>query len=507
MNRRDFIGAIGVAAGALGVGGILSNAATTDAVAPNILLIYADDLGFGDLGCYGAEKIPTPNLDRLAERGVRFTSAHSSSGVCTPSRYALLTGRYHWRDFYWIVNSFDKSVFKPGILTLPEMLREAGYSTACVGKWHLGWDWNALRTEGEPGVGKNHYSSFDWSKSIPGGPLDQGFDYYFGDAVINFPPYTWIENDRVVQAPDTMMNTRVWKPIKEGKWECRPGPMISGWDPYEVMPTLTSKSIERIRAGKDDEKPWFLYHSLPSPHAPIIPNDEFDGKSEAGPYGDFVVELDHHCGRILAALEETGQSENTIVLFTSDNGPEHYAYARDQKFDHWSSAPFRGLKQDIYEGGHRVPYILSWPRVVESGRVCPALTSQIDLMRTLAAVLNINLSDGDAIDSENQLPVWKGELPSVRNTLVNNTRKGKFAVRQDDWLLINAKTGYTRRPAMARNWEKKHGYVSDDESPVELYNIAKDKGQRHNLASQHPEKVEQLRELLDSIQQKGGMAN
>ena len=369
---------------------------------PNILILYADDLGFGDLGCYYENsKIPTPNLNELAKESVRFTDGHSSSGICTPSRFAMLTGRYHWRDFHGIVNVFGDSVFKLERLTLPEMLKEKGYATAAIGKWHLGWDWSAIRNkEGQLGP-----EAFDWSKSIPNGPLAHGFDYYFGDTVINFPPYCWIENDKVVKAPDMLMDTKKWKPIKEGNWECRPGPMVSDWDPYENIPTTTKKGVEYIKAQAKMEEPFFLYFAYPSPHAPIIPNDEFDGKSKAGPYGDFVHETDHSIGQILKALKDSGQAENTIVIFSADNGPEHYAYARDARFDHWSAHPFRGLKRDIYEGGHHVPFMIKYPGVTKPGTVNEALVSQIDHSQQGGAIGagGVRL---EQVDSERPARAW-----------------------------------------------------------------------------------------------------
>ena len=236
---------------------------------------------------------------------MRFTDGHSSSGICTPSRYALLTGRHHWRDFHGIVNALGGSVFKPERLTLPEMLKQEGYDTAAIGKWQVGWEWDAIPKPGTPKKSISH-SDFDWTKPVPDGPLAHGFDYYFGDTVINFPPYAWIENDRLVEAPDTMMDTKRWKPIKEGNWECRPGPMVSGWDPYQNIPTTTRKAVEFLIDPKRAEKPYFLYFALPAPHAPIIPNDEFDGKSQAGAYGDFVYEVDHAIGQLLEAVEKSG---------------------------------------------------------------------------------------------------------------------------------------------------------------------------------------------------------
>ena len=477
---------------------------------PNILILYADDLGYGDLGCYNpASKIPTPHLDRLASQGMRFTDGHSSSGICTPSRYAMLTGRHHWRDFHGIVNALGASVFKPERLTLPEMLRAKGYATAAIGKWHLGWDWDAIKKPGAKPRGEGRQQvwgpeAFDWSKPIPDGPLAHGFDSYFGDTVINFPPYCWIENDRVVAAPDTLMDTSKWKPIKEGNWECRPGPMITGWDPYQNIPETTRRGVQYIHSRKDADQPFFLYFAYPSPHAPIIPNDQFDGKSEAGPYGDFVYETDDSIGQLLRALEESGQAENTLVTFSADNGPEHYAYARDEKFGHWSAHPLRGLKRDFYEGGHRVPFLIKWPGVTQPGRVSDALVSQIDLMATLAAALGYELPADAAEDSHDLLPLLKGEVESVRCTHIHNTSAGRYAIRHGDWLLVDSKDGYVSRRDAA--WEARHGYPPDDDSPVELYNLKTDLAQKQNIAAAHPEKVAELQTLLKQIREQGHSA-
>lgn len=470
---------------------------------PNILLIYADDIGFGDLGCYNPDsKIPTPHLDKLASQGMRFTDAHSSSGICTPSRYAMLTGRHHWRDFHGIVNAFGKSVFKPGRLTLPEMLQAEGYHTACIGKWHLGWDWDAIR---KPGSKKNaiDFDDFDWSKPIPDGPLAHGFDHYFGDTVINFPPYCWIEDDKVLTPPDTMMDTAKWKKIKEGSWECRPGPMVTGWDPYENIPETTRRGVGYINSRKDSDKPFFLYFAYPSPHAPIIPNDRFDGKSMAGPYGDFVYETDDSIGLLLKALEDSGQAENTIVIFSADNGPEHYAYARDVKFGHWSSHPLRGLKRDIYEGGHRVPTIIKWPGVTEPGTVNGALVSQIDFMATLAAALGHELPASAAEDSHDLLPLLKGETDSVRTTHIHNTNANGYAIRDGKWLLIDAKSGYLSN--VGKGWEERHGYKPDKQAE-QLFDLGKDLAQKNNLADKHPERVAELQALLKKIRDQGHSA-
>lgn len=483
-------------------------ATSTDAAKkPNVLILYADDLGYGDLGCYNSKsRIPTPNLDRLAKAGMRFTDGHSSSGICTPSRYALLTGRHHWRKFHGIVGALGGTVFAPERLTMPEMLQSQGYQTACIGKWHLGWDWAAIRKPNAKAIKQGRktswsFDAFDWNKSIPDGPLAHGFDHYFGDTVINFPPYAWIEDEKLVDAPDTMMDTTKWKKIKEGNWECRPGPMITGWNPYDVTPTLTKRGVDYILGTKNSDNPFFLYFAYPGPHAPIIPNDKFDGTSKAGPYGDFVVEIDDSIGQLLKALKQAGKADDTVVIFTADNGPEKYAYARDEKFDHWSAKPFRGLKRDIYEGGHHVPFIVKWPGITKAGTVSDALISQIDIMGTVAAALNVKLPNEQAEDSYNQLPVLRGQKKSVRSTHIHNTRANSYAIRDGDWLLVDDKHGYMS----GRNakWEAKHKYPADDKAKAELYNLSKDIGQRTNLATKQPNRVKELRALLKKIREQG----
>lgn len=476
--------------------------------APNIVIIYADDLGYGDLGSYNSDsKIPTLHLDRLADEGMRFTDGHCSSGICTPSRYALLTGRHHWRKFHGIVSSFGDSAFDAEELTLPEMLQELGYATAAIGKWHLGWDWAAIRKEGaKPRKAARRNAvwgpeAYDWAKPIPNGPLAHGFDYYFGDTVINFPPYCWIENDRVVEAPDTMMDTGKWKPTKEGNWEARGGPMLTGWDPYDNIPMTTERGVEKIHELAKQDQPFLLYFAFPSPHAPIIPNDEFDGTSEAGPYGDFVVETDAACGRLMAALEEAGVADNTIVIFSADNGPENYAYPRDENFDHWSAEPLRGLKRDIYEGGHRVPFIVKWPGKVEAGAVSEALVSQIDLMATLAAALGYELPDDQAVDSHDLLPLLTGKTHEGRRSHVHNTFKDTYAMRDGDWLLIEGQNGYHNNGY--KDWEKRRDYPADNTLTVELYNLRSDIEQSNDLAAEYPEKVVELQALLKKIREQG----
>ena len=475
---------------------------------PNIVIIYADDLGYGDLSSYsGDSKISTPSLDKLAAEGMRFTDAHSSSGICSPSRYALLTGNYHWRRQHGIVNAFGKPFFQDGEMTLASMLKTQGYHTAAIGKWHLGYDWDAVKKPGAKPkkVGKKSaYASdaFDWSKTVPGGPLSRGFDYYFGDGTINFPPYCWMENDKAIVAPTEDLDLKGMK-TKEGGWEFRPGPMVKGWDPYKVLPTLAKKSVEFINKQSKD-KPFFLYFALPSPHAPIIPNDEFDGKTKAGPYGDFVYQSDYIAGQVLKALKEKGLEENTLVIFSADNGPEKYAYPRIDKFDHVSMGKLRGLKRDIYEGGHRVPFIVRWPGKIKAGVVSNEVINQVDIMSTIAEIVGYKLSKENAVDSYSFLPVWKGESykSPLREATIQNTYKDMYAVRKGNYVLINAYTGqHSGAPA---SYHEKSGYPKPNKKGgPQLFDLSSDVSQKKDLAKDKPEMVKELQSILKKYREEG----
>ncbi|MFO0936881.1 MAG: arylsulfatase [Gemmataceae bacterium] len=462
---------------------------------PNIVIMLADDMGYGDLAIQNPDsKIPTPHMDRLAQSGMRLTDAHSSSGICTPSRYALLQGRYHWRKFHGIVNPFDPPVLDRDRVTLPSMLKAKGYRTACIGKWHLGWDWNAIKREGaKPGKGGYTSSDFDWTKRIPGGPLDFGFDSYFGDDVPNFPPYTWFENDRVLTAPTENLNTKV-RP-KEGSLETRGGPAVKDWDFYAVMPTLTKKAVEWIGQQKADE-PFFLYFPFTSPHAPIVPSQENQGKSKANGYGDYVAQTDATVGAVMKALKDRGLDQNTLVIFTSDNGPENYAYARVKNFQHRSMGPLRGVKRDLWEGGHRVPMIASWSNVIPAGKVSDALFSHVDIYATLASVVDSEIAKRSAEDSINQLPLLLERKTVLRESIVHNTQANGYAIRHQNWVLIDAKTGGIT--GVPKWYDESQGYKAN-ESQGELYNLKDDLAEKNNLYDAKPEKVAELKAMLEAI--------
>ena len=501
MNRFHSIFALATA-GLWGVAGFEAIAAP--AKLPNVVILYADDMGFGDLGANNPEsKIPTPNLDRLCTEGTRFLDAHSSSGVCTPSRYALLHGRYHWRKFHGIVNSFDEPVLDSDRVTLASLLAQKGYDTGCIGKWHLGWNWKDVRKPGvsEPKKGEGYApDAFDWSKPVTGGPLSHGFKSYFGDDVPNFPPYAWFENDRVA-TPPTVPVKPPDNPL-EGHWEARPGPSVQNWDFYAVMPKLTQRAEQWIRS-RDAARPFFLYFPFTSPHAPIVPAPEFRGKSKAGAFGDFVVQTDDTVGRVLNALKEKGLEQDTIVIFSADNGAEAYAYDRIRSFEHFSSGPFRGVKRDLWEGGHHVPMVVRWPGRVPAGRAAEGLMSQIDVYATVAAVVGAEVPNRSAEDSVNQLSFWKGEKPSARMSLVHNTNPKNYAVRLGDWLLVDAPTGGVSK---VPGWfDEQFGYAKNT-AKGELYNMAADRAQKQNLYDSMPEKVAELKAELARIQSAGEMA-
>ena len=483
---------------------------------PNIVIIYADDMGYGDLGCQNpASKIPTPNLDRLASQGMRFTDAHSASTVSSPSRYSLLTGRYHWRGYLkeGIVSQWGDPAIEEGRETIASMLKKEGYTTACIGKWHLGQIWPFKPRLGQADPGKKEWSSvsmngkdpwrpedFDWSRPIKDGPLTRGFDYYFGTGTINFPPYTWIENDRVVETPVEMLDLTNDQP-QEGAWECRPGPAAKNWDIRKVPVTLMEHAVRWINDRKNENRPFFLYYALPSPHAPIIPRENFRGKSEAGGFGDYVAETDWFIGNILDALKVNGFEDNTIVIFTSDNGPEYYAYERIRNFSHYSMDGFRGLKRDLWEGGHRIPFIVKYPGKVSPGAINEQIICQTDIMATIAGFLGISLPENAGEDSFDQSDLLlERSVVSARDHIIHHAINGVFAIRKGDWIMIEAPTGEVTAEPL---WRKEALNAIPDTTPLLLYNIDDDPQETRSVFASNQSKIEELKALLEKIREEG----
>ena len=462
---------------------------------PNIVIILADDMGIGDPGCYNTHsKISTPNIDRLASEGMKFTDAHSASAVCTPTRYSMLTGRYSWRTRLkkGVLWPWDKPLIENDRLTIAEMLRQQGYQTALIGKWHLGWNWPV--TDATPAV-KNNGARVDYSKPITGGPVDHGFDHYFGDDVPNFPPYTFIEDRKVTVVPTV---------VKPDSLYGRNGKMAPGWCLENVMPEITKRSVEYIAdASKDKSKPFFLFFSLTAPHTPIAPEDRFKGTSKAGAYGDFVREVDHVVGEIMDALKKNGIEDNTILIFTSDNGSP----ARNGKnwsgpigsvvkeYGHNPSGIYRGFKGDAWEGGHREPFIVKWPGTVKPGSVSDALITSMDIMPTVADVLGVKMPAGCAEDAVSFADVLKGKTDEAREYLVNHSLKGVFAIRKGRWKLIlsDRSGGFS---------DMLHPKGFGIETPGQLYDLEKDPGEKNNLWNEYPEMVKEMKEKLRLIKER-----
>jgi len=503
---------------------------------PNIVYILADDLGYGDLTCYNKDsKIPTPNLDRLAAQGVRFTDAHAPSALCTPTRYALLTGRYAWRTaLHGVLFPWGTPLIDAQRLTAPQLLKNHGYSTACIGKWHLGFDWPTK--DGQPATfNPDRPCNVDFTKPIANGPTTRGFDYYFGVDVPNFPPFCYIENDRTVGQPidpESIANfikmTTKHRDRFPGNWHTNMlpvgahtclwvGPILSDWNWEDIQPELGRRAEAFIeRASKDpSRKPFFLYFSLTGPHSPVVPTKEFISKSKAGDHGDFVVQIDAMIGQLMETLERAGVAENTIVIFTSDNGPDTCdsqwgAYNRALMFGHYSMGPLRGVKRDTWEGGHRVPFIVRWPAKIKPGGVSDEVISHVDFIATCAALLDAKLPENMAEDSYNVLPALLGEPHEkpIRPAMVLNSSMGDYAIRGGDWIYIDAPTGDSTLLANMPGggepvWLKRERGYTHDLTPGLLYNLKEDISQRHNLYAEHPEKVKELKALLEKYKTEG----
>jgi arylsulfatase A len=472
---------------------------------PNIVIIYADDLGYGDIQSYNPErgKIPTPNVDRLVSEGMRFTDAHSSSGVCSPSRYTLLTGRYHWRTRLQngIVGRWGPPVIPPDRLTIAGLAKQADYNTGCIGKWHLGWNWPIPKDDepffvtGPPGrhiefnITKEHRRAWKnvFSQSIPGGPTANGFDSYFGTDVPNWPPFCFIENDRTVGIPSEYGNPAIFKKNHASVQ----GPAVEGWTLEPILPELGKRASAFIKQQSRKSEPYLLYMPLTSPHTPLAVNQAWKGKSQLGPYADLVMETDAIVGQVLEAIDQSGEANNTLVVFTSDNGCAPYIGVDNlENNGHYPSGPLRGYKSDIWEGGHRVPLVVRWPGVVVAGTVNDQLIHQADLMATLAAVCETPLPDSAGEDSFSILTLLKGSQDPVRKYAVSCSSKGLPGIRDGDWKLILG-------PGSG-GW----GKGSEDEA-IQLYNLKNDIGETKNLAEKNQDKIEYMQAIFESMVRNG----
>jgi len=477
---------------------------------PNIVVIFADDLGYGDTSIYGATKIQTPNIDQLAREGRRFTDAHTASAVCTPSRYILLTGEYAFRTDHW-----SPVFLKVGLIidenkkTVADIMKDDGYATACIGKWHLGFG------EDTP----------NWNGDLKPGPLELGFDYYFGMPVVNsHPPFVYVENHRVVglDANDPFVYGQL--PKTKVIEEKRKLDDIGGaekahdlYDDYQVGTTLAGKAVSWIKMHKDE--PFFLYFPTTNIHHPFTPHTRFQGTSEAGRYGDFVHELDWIVGEVTRTLEEEGLADNTLIIFTSDNGGMINLGGQEAwNRGHQQNGDLLGFKFDAWEGGHRVPFIARWPGKIPAGSVSNQLISTVDLMATLAAVTGQELKDDDAPDSFNILPALTGDTAKVvRDHLVlAPLRKAHLSLRSGDWVYISGPAGggfgnpsvggrgFGGYPALHFSGQKNSNMVDGERKPdapeEQLYNLSSDPFQATNVILDHAAMAQSMREQLASIQ-------
>ncbi|MDA0347753.1 MAG: sulfatase-like hydrolase/transferase [Verrucomicrobia bacterium] len=483
---------------------------------PNIVIVMADDLGWGDPQCYQpSSKIPTPAMNRLAEEGVRFTDAHSPSSVCSPTRYGLLTGRYAWRTRMksGVLDGFDPPLIEKDGDTLASLLKRVGYKTHCIGKWHLGLEWTAKdgSTIWDRDISKGFRPGFDvdFSKPFRGGPIERGFDTFFGIAAsLDMSPYCFLRNDRVVEIPSKQTADN-----RDGLFMNQvPGVTPEDFELGDVLPRIASEAAKIIRDSENDPIPFFCYVPFSAPHLPVVPTPESIGKSEAGSYGDFVVATDNALGEILKALDETNQAENTLVLFTSDNGglfhywdfrasddggdaPKTKRGEMIRRYNHQSNANWRGTKADIYEGGHRVPFLARWPGRSLPGRTIDATIELTDVFATISEIVGESSSGDSGMDSLSIFPIITGSNKVVRPFAVHHSLRGLFALRRGDWKLVEGRGsgGFTDPKT-----------IQESAPTGQLYNLKLDPQETTNLYNNESEKVVELGSILQSVRESGG---
>ena len=456
---------------------------------PNIIVIYTDDQGFGDASCLNPDaKFQTPNLDRLAKEGINFTNGHSADTVCSPSRYGLLTGRYCWRTSLktGVLGAEHKCLIEGDRVTLASFLRDNGYNTAMVGKWHLGMDF--------PGTPKTR----DWTKPVVDMPLDKGFEYFYGvPASLNYGILAWFEG-RHAKVPPTLftakkpnkrhMDYRIMPPYQTTPAETQAALKKKGMEvasdfiDNQCLTRFTDKAIEWMKLKSDDAKngkPFFAYLPFTSPQYPVCPLPKFWGKGKCGGYGEFMIETDHHIGRILDFLKTSELDESTMIIFTSDNGPENSWKKRITEFDHTSNHVYRGGKRDIYEGGHRVPFFIRWPGGIRKpGRTWDKVVGQVDILATVAELLGKPLGVHSAEDSQSFAKVLTDpKFDYQRAPLINHSAKGQFAITEGRWKLI----------------------LPFRKLETELYDLEADSSEENNLANKHPEHVKRLSKKATDI--------
>lgn len=455
---------------------------------PNIVYILADDWGYGDVSCLNPEsKIQTPHTDQLARCGMTFTDAHSNSAVCTPTRYGILTGRYCWRSQLkkGVLFGYSTPLIETGRMTVASLLHDQGYTTACVGKWHLGLDWPL-----KDGATDANRDTVDFARSLTGGPRTAGFDHSFViPASLDMEPYCYIEDGHVVELP----SEEIGDSPRPAFW--RGGACAPGFSHETCLLELTMKAESFIYAQAQLDKPFFLYFPMPSPHTPHFSRTRFQGRSKAGEYGDYVTEHDWCIGRIVRALERHGLAQNTLVIVTSDNGCHAGPIGLKEKYDHLGNFIYRGQKSDAWDGGHHIPFLACWPGVIEAGSQCDQTVCLTDLMATVAGILGVELPSDAGEDSCNILPYFKGETQTIREATVHHSVNGDFAIRKHQWKLIECRG--------SGGWSLKEADVPDEAPPMQLYDMATDPEEQHNLFVQEPDVVADLLGLLNRYRTSG----
>lgn len=458
---------------------------------PNVIVILADDMGLDSVAKFNSKlNLKTPAIDRLAAEGMSFKDAHSTSAVCSPTRYSVLTGRYNWRSRLkkGIVAKWERPLIEDERVTIAEMFQSKGYQTACIGKWHLGWNWPK-----RGGGITTKPNEIDFTASISGGPNDHGFEFYFGDDVPNWPPYAWRENDRILGDITTTMKAGAMVGVSTG-------PAVKDWDFRAVLHEYSDRWHNYIVEQADESKPFFLYASMPSPHTPIAPHRTFQGRSGITEYADFLIQTDAAVHRILDALDKTDQAEDTLIFFTCDNGTSPKANFKQLKENgvHLNEN-WRGWKADAYEGGHRVPFVVRWPGKIEAGSESEQAITLTDIMATCADVVDYSLPSNCAEDSVSLWPTLQGaaaETP-LHTTIVHQSGSGYFAIRKGPWklLLCRGSGGWSdpREPVA----------IKQNLPPVQLFNMADDSKETNNRHNEHPEIVRELTADLKSLIEAG----
>lgn len=461
----------------------LKNSKIKNSDTPNIVFILTDDLGYGDISALNPKgKITTPHVDKLAKEGLIFTDAHSSSSVCTPTRYSILTGRYNWRSRLkqGVLNGSSSALISPERATIASVLKKKNYATGCVGKWHLGWSW-----------GKSEENKTDFTKDISSGPLSVGFDYFYGiSASLDMPPYIYVRNNT-----PTAKSTSTTK-ARGGFEYLRAGVIGDDFVIEDCFSHLTKQAQTYIENQAKTKKPFFLYLPMPAPHTPILPSKEFQGKSGLNPYADYVLMVDDAVGKITKTLTDTGIANNTLVVFTSDNGCSPQAsFDELAKKGHYPNYIYRGYKADLYDGGHRIPCIVRWPAKVARGKIDQTICLS-DFMATFASLAGEKLADNEGEDSYDLSPLLLGSTSAtpLREATVHHSIDGCFTLRKGDWKILFAPDsgGWSQpRPAKKKNTE-----ISFPE--IQLYNMKNDPAEQKNIASEHPEIVSELTNLMRS---------